>query len=90
MATLLLTGSVGEGSSKNGVPHNEITDVIKVRDRFVQLGYHWVSGITDGKNKDFIRLIKFFQTICKSAPAGLVHRHHFASARSERRTCRLF
>lgn len=65
MATLLLTGSVGAGSSKNGVPHNEIADVIKVRDRFVQLGYHWASGITDGKNKDFIRLIKFFQTICK-------------------------
>ncbi len=68
MATLLLTGSVGEGSSKNGVPHNEIADVIKVRDRFVELGYHWASGVSDGKNKDFIRLIKFFQTICKGNP----------------------
>lgn len=65
MATLILTGSVGEGSSKNGVPHNDVADVIKVSNRFVELGYQWVSGVSDGKNKDFIRLIKFFQTIVK-------------------------
>lgn len=65
MATLILTGSVGEGKAKGGVPHNEIADVINVSNRFVQLGYHWVSGVSDGKNKDLIRLIKFFQTIVK-------------------------
>ena len=65
MATLILTGSVGEGSAKNGVPHNEIADVIKVSNRFVELGYHWVSGVSDGKNKDLIRVIKLFQSITK-------------------------
>lgn len=65
MATLILTGSVGEGKAKGSIPHNEIADVIKVSNRFVELGYHWVSGVSDGKNKDLIRLIKFFQTICK-------------------------
>ncbi|MEZ5427732.1 MAG: penicillin-insensitive murein endopeptidase [Pyrinomonadaceae bacterium] len=65
MAILRLTGSVGSGSSKKGIPHNEISDVIKVRDRLIELGYDWIGGITDGKNKDFIRVIKLFQTIYK-------------------------
>jgi hypothetical protein len=65
MATLKLTGSVGSGKSENGISHNEVADVIKVRDRFVELGYHWVGSVTDGKNTDFVRLIKFFQTITK-------------------------
>ena len=65
MAILKLTGSVGKGKSKKGIPHNEPTDVIRVRDRFVELGYHWVKGITNGKDKEFTRLISFFQSIVK-------------------------
>ena len=65
MAILRLSGSVGSGSAKKSIPHNEPADVVKVRNRFVELGYHWVSGITNGKNKEFVRLIKFFQTITK-------------------------
>lgn len=65
MAVLRLTGSVGSGSSKKGIPHNEPADVIAVRNRFLELGYDWVSGVTNGADKGFVRLIKFFQTICK-------------------------
>lgn len=65
MAILRLSGSVGSGSAKKSIPHNELADVVKVRNRFIELGYHWVSGITNGKNKEFVRLIKFFQTITK-------------------------
>lgn len=65
MAILRLTGSVGTGKSKKGIPHNDPADVIKVRDRFVELGYHWVKSITNGKDKEFVRLIKFFQSIIK-------------------------
>ena len=65
MAILRLSGSVGSGSSKKGIPHNELADVIKIRDRFVDLGYQWVRGVTNGKNKELVRLIKFFQTVCK-------------------------
>ncbi len=65
MAMLKLTGSVGSGSSKRGIPHNDPADVIKVRDRFVELGYQWVFGITNPKSADFIRAIKLFQCIIK-------------------------
>jgi hypothetical protein len=64
MATLLLTGSVGSGSAKKGQPHNASVDVVAVRDRLVELGFDWISGITLGTEKDFIRVIKLFQSIC--------------------------
>jgi hypothetical protein len=67
MATLLLTGSVGSGSAKGGKPHNDPTDVAAVRDRLVELGYDWISGATTGTEKDFIRAIKLFQSICKGS-----------------------
>jgi hypothetical protein len=65
MATLLLSGSVGSGSSKKSIPHNDAKDVEAVRDRLVELGYTWVSGITKGDDKEFIRTLKLFQSICK-------------------------
>jgi len=68
MATLLLSGSVGTGTAKKGLPHNAAADVIAVRDRLVQLGYDWISGITGGTDKDFIRTIKLFQSICAGHP----------------------
>jgi hypothetical protein len=64
MAILKLSGSVGSGSAKGGLPHNQPDDVAKVRDRFVELGYAWLSGITTGKEDEFIRTIKLFQSIC--------------------------
>jgi hypothetical protein len=67
MATLLLTGSVGSGSAKGGKPHNDAADVAAVRDRLVELGYDWISGATTGTEKDFIRAIKLFQSICKGS-----------------------
>ena len=65
MAVLQLTGSVGKGSSKKGIPHNDAADVIKVRDRFVELGYEWVAGVTNGKDKKLIKAIKLLQCIFK-------------------------
>ena len=65
MAVLLLSGSVGSGKSKKGIPHNQREDVIEVRDRFVELGYNWVSKVKIGTEKEFIRLIKLFQSIYK-------------------------
>ncbi len=65
MAVVLLSGSVGSGKSTKGIPHNELADVIEVRDRFVELGYTWVSHVTTGREKEFIRLIKLFQSIIK-------------------------
>jgi hypothetical protein len=67
MATLFLTGSVGSGAAKKGLPHNASADVAAVRDRLVELGYDWVSGTTAGTEKDFIRAIKLFQSICKGS-----------------------
>ena len=64
MATLLLSGSVGTGTAKSGHPHNAAADVTAVRDRLVELGYDWISGITNGTDKEFIRTIKLFQSIC--------------------------
>ncbi|MGH8607748.1 MAG: hypothetical protein ACREX9_10090 [Gammaproteobacteria bacterium] len=68
MATLILTGSVGSGIAKSGTPHNQPSDVAKVRDRLVQLGYEWVSGFTLGIEAEFIGTIKLFQSICKGSP----------------------
>lgn len=34
----------------------------------MELGYTWVSGVTDPKDRDFIRLIKLFQCIFKGRP----------------------
>lgn len=65
MATLRLSGSVGSGSSKKGNPHNDPKDVEAVRDRLVELGFTWVSGVTKGDDKEFIRTITLFQSICK-------------------------
>lgn len=65
MATLTLAGSVGGGSSKGGAPHNQADDVAKVRDRFIELGYTWVSEVKTGKEDEFIRLIKLFKSITK-------------------------
>ncbi len=64
MAILKLTGSVGSGNSKNGVPHNDPDDFKKIRDRFVSIGYDWVKDKTI-VDKEFIDLIKLFQSICK-------------------------
>jgi hypothetical protein len=68
MATLLLSGSVGTGSAKKGLPHNAAADVTAIRDRLVELGYDWISAITSGTDKDFIRTIKLFQSICAGHP----------------------
>lgn len=65
MATLILTGSVGTGGAQNGKPHNDPADVAKVRDRLVELGYKWVSHVTSGTDKEFIRTITLFQSIYK-------------------------
>ncbi len=65
MAILRLSGSVGNGSSKNRIPHNDPADIIKVRDRFVELGYVWVRGVTTGKDKKLIKAIKLLQCIIK-------------------------
>lgn len=64
MATLILTGSVGTGTAKKGLPHNAAADVTAVRDRLVELGYDWISGITSGTDAEFVRAIKLFQSIC--------------------------
>ena len=64
MTTLKLTGSIGTGKSKKGIPHNDPSDFLKVRDRFVQLGFNWVQSKTT-PDKEFIKLIKLFQSICK-------------------------
>ena len=65
MAILRLSGSVGNGSSKNGITHNDPADIIKVRDRFVELGYIWVRGVTTGKDKKLIKAIKLLQSMIK-------------------------
>lgn len=64
MATLFLEGSVGTGKATKGHPHNKPADIITVRDRLVALGYDWIRSITSGTDKDFIRTIKLFQSIC--------------------------
>lgn len=63
MATLILSGSVGDGGKQGGKPHNDPSDVAKVVSRFVELGYTWVSDSTTGSEKEFIRTIKLFQSI---------------------------
>ena len=65
MATLRLSGSVGNGTSKRGIPHNDPADIIKVRDRFIELGYTWVRGVTTGKEIKLIKTIKLLQSIIK-------------------------
>lgn len=67
MATLFLSGSVGSGHAKKGVPHNDAADVTAVCDRLVELGYDWISGVTSGTDKDFIRAIRLFQSICQGS-----------------------
>lgn len=59
MATVLLTGSVGNGGA------NATNDVKTVRDRLVALGFDWIRGTTTGKERDFIRVITLFQCICR-------------------------
>ncbi len=59
MAILKLSGSVGAGGN------NSADDVKKVVDRFVELGYTWLSGITKGNSNELIRTIKLFQSTCK-------------------------
>jgi hypothetical protein len=61
MAVLQLTGSVGNGSSKKGIPHNDPADVIKVRDRLFELGYVWVAGVTNGKDKNLTKVFLPFE-----------------------------
>lgn len=80
MATLKLTGSVGTGTPKSGLPHNNPEDVAKVRDRFIELGYTWVAGTMTGKESEFIRTIKLFNSTCKGSGKadngdGRVDRH---------------
>lgn len=65
MAVLKLTGSVGAGSAKGGLPHNDPGDFQKVKKRFVELGYSWVATNTNPKSNEFIKLIKLFQCIIK-------------------------
>lgn len=67
MAMLILTGSVGTGGAKKGLPHNDLADVAKVRDRLVELGYTWVSSVTQGTDTEFIRTIKLFESIIKGS-----------------------
>lgn len=67
MAMLVLAGSVGSGSAKDGIPHNQPADVAKVRDRLVELGYTWVAGVTQGTDTEFIRTLKLFQSILKGS-----------------------
>ena len=52
MAMLILSGSVGAGGAKSGIPHNQPEDVAKVRDRFVELGYIWMAR--SQKQADYI------------------------------------
>lgn len=59
MAVLKLSGSVGAGGN------NSSDDVRKVVERFVELGYTWVDGITKGSSSELIRTIKLFQSTCK-------------------------
>lgn len=66
MAILKLTGSVGTGRSTKGLPHNDPADFIKVRDRFVDLGFDWVKGKTKSDSA-FTDLIRLFQCICKGS-----------------------
>ncbi|NNE68480.1 MAG: hypothetical protein HKN33_18075 [Pyrinomonadaceae bacterium] len=65
MAILRLTGSVGAGSSKKGIPHNEPADVLKVRNRLVELGFQGIDHVTNGKDKEFLHVIQLFQCIFK-------------------------
>ncbi|MDH4194436.1 MAG: penicillin-insensitive murein endopeptidase [Nitrospirota bacterium] len=63
MAILSLSGSVGSGTPKTGIPHNDPADVMAVRDRLIELGFDWADDVRTGKEKDFIRIIKLFQCI---------------------------
>ncbi len=67
MAVLILEGSVGEGKSQKGIPHNLPSDVATVRKRLVQLGYAWVSSITLGTEKIFVQTIRLIQSMCKGS-----------------------
>ena len=67
MPKLILTGSVGAGGAKNGIPHNQPADVALVRDRLVELGYKWVSSVTSGTDTEFLRTLKLFQSILKGS-----------------------
>lgn len=59
MAKLILSASVGAGGKNNS------DDVNKVVERFVELGYTWVSDTKKGTEKEFVRTIKLFQSMCK-------------------------
>ncbi len=59
MAILILSGSVGKGGKNNP------DDVKKVVDRLVELGYTWVRGFTKGNERELVRTIGLFQSICK-------------------------
>lgn len=61
MAVLYLSGSVGFGGK------NDPSDVIKVADRFVELGYTWVKDFVTGKEKELVRTIHLFQSIIKGS-----------------------
>ena len=61
MATLILSASVGAGGKNNP------DDVKKVVDRFVELGYTWVGGLTKGGEKELVRTIKLLQSIIKGS-----------------------
>jgi hypothetical protein len=79
MATLKLTGSVGTGRPAKGLPHNTPADIIRVRDRFVELGFDWVKEKVK-VDRDFTNLIKLFQSIFKgnvrvSGGDGRIDRH---------------
>ncbi|MDH3530869.1 MAG: penicillin-insensitive murein endopeptidase [Acidobacteriota bacterium] len=65
MAILRLKGSVGSGSAKKGLPHNEPEDVTKVRNRLVELGFQGIDHVTDGKDKEFLHVLQLFQCITK-------------------------
>lgn len=73
MTILKLTGSVGKGSSKRGIPHNVPEDVKKVRDRFILLGFSpeskskWLTKVTKGDERNFIKLIRVFQSATKGS-----------------------
>ena len=67
MATLILKGSIGAGKARGKRPHNDPDDFRIVRKRFVKLGYSWVGKIKSPSDKEFIRVIKLFQSICSGS-----------------------
>lgn len=61
MATLKLTGSVGDGGK------NDPADVKAVVDRFLELGYTRVTGCVKGNDKDLILAIRLIQSMTKGS-----------------------